>query len=233
MKHFAKALCLAAGLALGGAFCLSAAAAYQTEAYIPVEVRLENASSGGEFRVRLQEVEDVPLPVETGLIFPGPGKKSFGPIEYRRPVTAGYLVSQQAGTEPGITYDNTLFGVLVFVENDAEDGLQASVVSFRMPAGWQQEPLTMERFLEAAQNAEKSEIIFTNRGETDPGPGPETPSDPEPEPEETQPQTVKAALPLIHGPKTGDAALPGLWAGLFMAALLALGLLSRARGRNH
>ena len=91
----------------------------------------------------------------------------------------------------------------------------------------------MERFLEAAQNAEKSEIIFTNRGETEPGPGPETPSDPEPEPEETQPQTVKAALPLLHGPKTGDAALPGLWAGLFMAALLALGLLCRARGRNH
>ena len=60
MKHFAKALCLAAGLALGGAFCLSAAAAvYQTEAYIPVEVRLENAESGGEFRVRLQEGEDV------------------------------------------------------------------------------------------------------------------------------------------------------------------------------
>ena len=58
MKHFAKALCLAAGLALGGAFCLSAAAVYQTEAYIPVEVRLENAEPGGEFRVKLQEVED-------------------------------------------------------------------------------------------------------------------------------------------------------------------------------
>ena len=232
MKHFAKALCLAAGLALGGAFCLSAAAAvYQTEAYIPVEVRLENAESGGEFRVKLQEVEDVPLPVETELLFPGPGQKSFGPIEYRRPVTAGYLVRQLPGAEPGIIYDDAVFGVLVFVENDAEEGLRASVVSFRMPAAWRQEPLTMERFLDAAKNAEKSEIVFVNRGETEPGPEPETPS--EPTPEEAQPQEAKAALPLLHGPKTGDAALPGLWSCLFLGALLALGLLFRKRGRSR
>lgn len=214
-----KALCSAAlGLALGGAWAVPGLALeYRTEAYIPAEVQTDAAARQADYVVEIIGAEGAPMPQEERLVFHGPDRLAFGPLEYTRPEIYGYLVREQAGTDPAIRSDDTEYGVLVTVENDGKGGLQASVVSFK----WKQETgdVTLETLLQTAGAVEKSEIIFRNRAvptptphpTPQPGDGDETP------PESGEPMLTLAAAPLRLFPQTGDGSLPLFWA-VMMAA---------------
>ncbi len=96
------------------------AADYTCTAGIPVEVRL-NGDSDEQFTVTIEGEEGAPMPEQTTLLLSGGEAGAFEGLTYTEPGDYTYTIRQTAGSTEYMTYDETVYTVVVQVTN-AEDG---------------------------------------------------------------------------------------------------------------
>lgn len=195
---------------------LQAAAAYETEAYIPAAIRLEGFDRG-EFAVELTALEGAPAPKEYILRRSGEGKLLFGPIRYTAPGIYLYHVEQDPGSDGSIEYDTAQYEAIVYVENSKENGLVAQVSAVKLNAG-------------EGGKAEKADIVFTNR-KKDSG-GEDGGDDSLEETVQQEQETAAAAVPMAAeaaAPRTGDASRLASWLCLLSGAAAGLAIVRRGK----
>lgn len=103
------------------------AAAYQTTAELPVEVRTAGAATSEQFTITLTPEEDAPAPTADVVQIKGSGKASFTGLTYTAPGDYRYTVRQRAGGTAHTTYDGTVYTVTVRVTNQPGGGLGAEI----------------------------------------------------------------------------------------------------------
>lgn len=192
---------------------LQAAAAYETEVYIPAQIRLEGFERG-EFSVELTALEGAPEPKEYILRRSGEGKLLFGPIRYTAPGIYFYHVEQAPGSDGTIVYDTAQYEAIVYVENSKESGLTAQVSAVKLNAG-------------EGGKAQKSEILFTNRKKGGGGGGGS--SDEETPHQEEEKAVILSTAAEVSVPRTGDASRLASWLCVLGGALAGLVLVRRKK----
>ena len=105
------------------------AAPVETTGLIKVQKQLTGRDwmSGDAFTFALAAKDGAPLPVETTVTATGPDAVAFGAIVYTRPGAYSYTVSEQAGSVPGVAYNDHAQTVTVLVTDNAEGKLVAQV----------------------------------------------------------------------------------------------------------
>ena len=96
------------------------AADYTCTARIPVGVQL-NGEADEQFTVTIQGEEGAPVPEQTTLQLSGGAAGAFEGLTYTEPGDYTYTIRQTAGSTQYMTYDDTVYTVVVQVTN-AEDG---------------------------------------------------------------------------------------------------------------
>lgn len=215
LNHALLFLLLAVGL-----LCPLRAAAvdentYQVTTQIPVSVDV-NENYKATFTLRLTAVEDgTPMPEVTELSFTGGGSGNFGPITYTAPGDYCYQVTQVAGSDDNVTYDESVYNVTVRVTNKGEDSLQADV--------W------------ARRNEEtgKADVAAFHNVYTAPQQGGQATATPAPT--ATPVPTATPAGGLMGGllPQTGDDFPLTAVIVIFVIAALCLGYLLYRKNRNN
>lgn len=105
------------------------AAPVETTGLIKVQKQLTGRDwmSGDAFTFALAAKDGAPLPAETTVTATGPDAVAFGAIVYTRPGAYSYTVSEQAGSVPGVAYNDHAQTVTVLVTDNAEGKLVAQV----------------------------------------------------------------------------------------------------------
>lgn len=102
----------------------------ETTGLIKVQKQLTGRDwmSGDAFAFALAAKDSAPLPAETTVTATGPDAVAFGAITYTKPGAYSYAVSEQAGSIPGVAYNEHAQTVTVLVTDNAEGKLVAQVV---------------------------------------------------------------------------------------------------------
>ena len=134
MKKFVKAA-IAMTVCLLSLFVFSissiSASAYKTATVkIPVSCLDTSGGTCGSYKISIEPQNDSPAPSANDLDIPANGKGNFT-ISISEPGTYIYKVSEIPGNDPNITYDDKVYEITVFVENDGADGLKYSVSAKR------------------------------------------------------------------------------------------------------
>ena len=203
-------------LALFSAVCvLLAGAALPASAAEAAEAKIAVTVTNGPTTVVIEAVDDAPLPEVTEVEVEDSAEFV---LEYTDLGIYEYRISQKAGDEEDVTYDETVYDVTVYAVMEDEQFVTRLVVS-------------------VADSEDKlAEISFVNvLPEPEPEPAPEPEPDPIPEPEPTpapEPESEPSSTPAQEhqqkthsaksGVKTGDVSYIPLYAGLIVVALLAL-----------
>lgn len=132
MKRFVKAA-IALTICLLSLFAFSissiSASAYKTvKVIIPVSCLETEGSTSRSYKISIEPQNNSPAPSADKLDIPANGKGYFT-ISISEPGTFIYNVSEIPGNDPNIKYDDKVYEITVFVENDGTDGLKYSVLA--------------------------------------------------------------------------------------------------------
>lgn len=103
------------------------AAACQTTAELPVEVRCAGAATAERFAITLTPEDGAPAPAQDTVQIQGSGTASFTGLSYTAPGDYRYTVRQSMGSTPHTTYDATVYTVTVRVTNQPGGGLGTEI----------------------------------------------------------------------------------------------------------
>lgn len=178
---------------------VSATDSYETSVSIPVRVKsnLEDSSDLFTFTLERKDGSSEFLPEQTQISIKQGEDGIFGPINYDKPGKYEYLIKQLPGDNKEITYDDTIYDVMVFVENtkDKSGNFTGGLTS------------TMVLKKDGVEN-KPTLVVFENTYEI------KVP--PKPEPKPTPKPTPKPS------PKTGDQ---GIYISAIVLSIGLLGLL--------
>ena len=174
-----------------------AAAADTCQASIPVRVQVVPETEV-PFTLRLEGEDQAPMPAQDTLSFSGSGAGAFGPIVYSIPQDYRYTIRQVPGSDAGVTYDDTVFTILVRVTEALDGSLSPEIWGVRDGESEKiQEIVFYNRYAEPTPEAPDPEDPTPDEKPEDPSEpeeptpdkDPDDPSDPEdvPDPETPQP----------------------------------------------
>lgn len=128
---------LVCGLLAVCAMCINVSAAYEYSIALPVSVETtgDDVPEGVTYTFAIEAVDEAPLPEETTVTATGSGIVYFSDIEYTRPGDYVYTITQTAGDQEYMTYDESVYEVTVRVVNDDECGMTAVVWAIRNGEG--------------------------------------------------------------------------------------------------
>lgn len=202
---------------------------------LPVSVQVVGSwiPEGLEYHLVLEGTGQVPMPENCEITVKNKGTAAFGPIAFGQVGNYSYQISQKAGNDSRVAYDDRVYLVTVQVIQDGKGGLKANVLAYQEHS-----------------DDKTSAVMFTNtytepsggnggggRGDDGSGNGggsggpqmtkPQVPAEiveeavplealPEAASEEILPLPVNP-LPMSPLPKTGDRSLP-VWLPVILLA---------------
>lgn len=95
-------------------------------ARLPVEIQL-NGDSTEQFTVTIEGEAGAPMPEQTQLQISGGSTSAFEGLTYTEPGDYVYTVHQIKGTTQYMTYDDTVYTVVIQVTNDGQGGLTEQI----------------------------------------------------------------------------------------------------------
>ena len=205
-KNIAKKAAVLVTAAMAVAGTCGSASAYNGPVAAKIPVSLSAGAGTNTFTITGLDPGN-PMPADNTLSIAGSGNSYFE-ISYVEPGTYTYEITEQAGNEPGWTYDSTTYKAEVFVQNNEEneDALAASVFVYK------------DGSQEKSGGAAFENIAPTATPTPAPSSAPSTPSTGSPSSSagsQAQPSATTAALDNV---RTGDSSQPFLWGSTVVLA---------------
>ena len=151
----------------------------------------EAPKTAEEYKIRLQAIDNAPMPATDTLNILGSASGTFTGITYERPGIYCYKLYQEAGSNKKAEYDKTVYYIKVSVMNGTNGSLESAIAAYT----------------DEAMTGVKSDIVFKNKYTADPSPAPSVTPSPTPKSTPTKTTSVKAAKATA----TGDSSSGEMW----------------------